>query len=1505
MKFGERLKEECLVEWKSSYLDYDALKAVIRLASAEDVTKEHVENFINKNNLQENLMLQNMWNDIQRLRDAVLDSAVEVQDANSSSAVPASTSSTSANGPSTLKPSIPKVFSAYFSFLLDNELQKVTAFCDHQRTMIQSKLRQIASTWRKDHAYDVARNRHLIANHIANLSSYVELNYTGFYKIVKKWDKRMKDNLLEPFMQKVNQSQFLFAGSVCMQIFREVESLANRSQNSTRTSQLQQIDSSRKNQTEKTIPSTLGSSVISALRSANKAFAVLNNDVSEEEKLHQLNDLVNCASPLVANAFSDVDILQSTNRVLHTKIEIFQSLLHLFVKNTSHIDPDIARSVQKLAKAHKDLFQMIVDSNKDDKKINSESADQIESDSGSESGSDKENILKIVKDNFKSKLVSKKSRKRMSGRNGLPFKQGSSLSDEGRNQLEDSTTSTDDNWRCSGVAGERCAPCENIVKEALQSVYDGCENFIQNTAIGWLPKYDFHTCFVKDVSSGIAVGIVGVTQGIAYSSLLGISAEYGCYSVIFPALFYSLLGSSKYIAVGPMSIPCVLSSILADSVLVDHPEIPKAAIIMAIAALIGIIFFVMGFLRIGALTTSLISRPVLKGFATASAIIVILGQLKYVLGISYPKGTTIIEILPNIASHLQDTKVVVAVYSLCALGLLLFVKYQRQKVMKKHESEDTEHKECDDGDKDDMDTELHTNELSLEIEQSNTDVKSTEIEGQRNRKVWWSFFKAFAFIFTNPTTLLLIVAVFFGFSLCGWTDTPSITLQTIYSSGASLPYSAYLQALQLFTCLTGTTNIIYEPTGSGSGLKAILDNSKDFVGSDVTLQESIYYERQDIENVLQVPSMTSAVCAFANIPNISSVSGIPMIMDGTTLGQIFTGQIQFWDDPAIVRQNLNLIARIPHKPIQRIVRADASGTTYIFSKALSALSDDFKNAVKIGTTIKWPRESSVSPVNYTQGVISHVESRSFSIGYANVGDIMSHPDLSCLELKGEGSVVSPSVAGIEASVNLAGENLDIISRVQTNCFNSNKTILPQEQQELCKEAWPITTYSYFMMQKHKLPTFRSSCDERLTVLDFFRWYYNSSVINNILVGNKFFPLPQAKRLEIIAELNNMTCANEKRSVINDETCVAKKDGGKMCSNVKLVGEIAPRFSPPVIPNVPLSVYTKLFLQSFFISILVAVEHLANAQTYAFANGEICDDTHELLSLGVVNAFSACFSCCVTGGGFSRSAVNSKAGATSSVSLLISSFVAALLTFSMTTVIAHIPKFVIGVIIVNAISGLVYWREALMLWNFSRSDFAVFIFSAIFTLTIGILNGLIASVITSVAIFLYVATKPTSSVLGRVQHTTQYEPIGAQALTLATTKNKRAVGKIRKPVGISIFRFEAPLFFANFTEFSHQIESLVSNHKTKDGKELLWDSIIIDFSSIPWMDATAAFRLRQIIETISQKKDSEISIYAVCCNNLIYNMIEDLKIFKKSSILPSVHSAVTFIHNRRQQAYNKK
>lgn len=183
----------------------------------------------------------------------------------------------------------------------------------------------------------------------------------------------------------------------------------------------------------------------------------------------------------------------------------------------------------------------------------------------------------------------------------------------------------------------------------------------------WLQGYT-RTHFISDLIAGCVTAFVAVPQTMAYAQLAGLPAEYGLYSSLLPLLCYALLGSSRTLVVGPAALICLM---VASAIAKLAPSTPEAYIQVSVnlALLTGLILMLMSALRLGNFA-NLISKPVITGFTSASALIIATSQVNLLLGISTPKGMSFIETLTYLPSAALDTNISVLVLSLSAIAVL-------------------------------------------------------------------------------------------------------------------------------------------------------------------------------------------------------------------------------------------------------------------------------------------------------------------------------------------------------------------------------------------------------------------------------------------------------------------------------------------------------------------------------------------------------------------------------------------------------------------------------------------------------------------------------------------------------------------------------------------------------------------------------------------------------------------------------------------------------------------
>ncbi|KAF1923833.1 sulfate permease [Didymella exigua CBS 183.55] len=153
--------------------------------------------------------------------------------------------------------------------------------------------------------------------------------------------------------------------------------------------------------------------------------------------------------------------------------------------------------------------------------------------------------------------------------------------------------------------------------------------------VHWLPKYN-PRWLLNDTLAGITVGVLLIPQSLAYAKIATIPGEFGLMSSWLPNLLYFLMGTSKDLSTGPTSLMGLLTAeIIAD---VLHDGYSAQAIASAVAMSVGIYSLVIGLLKLGFLL-EFISVPVLSGFISAAAIVIMLGQIPSLFGVTVRSGT--------------------------------------------------------------------------------------------------------------------------------------------------------------------------------------------------------------------------------------------------------------------------------------------------------------------------------------------------------------------------------------------------------------------------------------------------------------------------------------------------------------------------------------------------------------------------------------------------------------------------------------------------------------------------------------------------------------------------------------------------------------------------------------------------------------------------------------------------------------------------------------------------
>ena len=187
---------------------------------------------------------------------------------------------------------------------------------------------------------------------------------------------------------------------------------------------------------------------------------------------------------------------------------------------------------------------------------------------------------------------------------------------------------------------------------------------------GWLPEYD-RTTLTSDLVAAAIVTIMLVPQSLAYALLAGLPPQMGLYASILPLALYALFGTSRTLSVGPVAVISLMTASAASAVAVPgSPEYIAAAIVLALLS--GLMLIAMGLLRLGFIA-NLLSHPVISGFILASALLIVLSQLKHLLGIT-SAGDTAPELILSLARGLPSSNVPTLAVGAGTLAFLYWVR---------------------------------------------------------------------------------------------------------------------------------------------------------------------------------------------------------------------------------------------------------------------------------------------------------------------------------------------------------------------------------------------------------------------------------------------------------------------------------------------------------------------------------------------------------------------------------------------------------------------------------------------------------------------------------------------------------------------------------------------------------------------------------------------------------------------------------------------------------------
>ena len=274
--------------------------------------------------------------------------------------------------------------------------------------------------------------------------------------------------------------------------------------------------------------------------------------------------------------------------------------------------------------------------------------------------------------------------------------------------------------------------------------------------------------------------------------------------------------------------------------------------------------------------------------------------------------------------------------------------------------------------------------------------------------------------------------------------------------------------------------------------------------------------------------------------------------------------------------------------------------------------------------------------------------------------------------------------------------------------------------------------------------------------------------------------------------------------------------------------------PPALtlPAIPLADYLRLLPGALAVVAILLCEGLLLVRSYSAKHGDKADGDQMLFAYGVANLAAGFTGSLVTGNSPSRSAAMEASGAKSQLPSLVAAGTIAIVMLFFTDTLAYLPNAALAGIVANAVLSLIEVHELRELWRMRRSDFWIAAVCLLGVLVVGPLRAVAIAFLLSTIDVIRRASRPETSALLEAPDGSYFAPAGD--------------GEGTSTSGLVIYRFGAPLYFANATLFLDEVEHLVTGSSTP----VRW--FVLDAEAMTDIDTTGAQTLRQAITLLAER-----------------------------------------------------
>ncbi|HEV8365216.1 MAG TPA: phosphate ABC transporter substrate-binding protein PstS [Gemmatimonadaceae bacterium] len=308
-------------------------------------------------------------------------------------------------------------------------------------------------------------------------------------------------------------------------------------------------------------------------------------------------------------------------------------------------------------------------------------------------------------------------------------------------------------------------------------------------------------------------------------------------------------------------------------------------------------------------------------------------------------------------------------------------------------------------------------------------------------------------------------------------------------AGATFPYPIYAKWFSVYDSVAGV-KINYQSVGSGGGIRQLQEQTVDFGASDAPMSDEEISKAKG-GPVLHFPTVLGAVVITYNLTGVTQ----PLRLTGPVIADIFLGKITKWNDQRIAA--LNPGVKLPNVDALVVHRSEGSGTTFIFTDYLSAVSPAWKAGPGKGKEVQWPvglggrgNEAVAGQVKQTPGAIGYVE-----LAYARQNNLPTAHVKNTTD-----AFVDPTIESITAAAAGAMSSLGASSDYRVSIVNAAGA-----------QSYPISSFTWILVYQAQPDAAKGQ-----KLVDFMKWMYGNG--EAMAAALDYAPLPPELRQQLTTRL---------------------------------------------------------------------------------------------------------------------------------------------------------------------------------------------------------------------------------------------------------------------------------------------------------------------------------------------------------------------------------------------------